>query len=142
MREPAERAKPDGTPVGSFKAFLRRHRALGALPAPTPAPKRLAAAPRPNEAPKHASIAALKLSPTKPDGSGELSLDEATGALAALKHHDGYVSFRRQNGYLLVLPPTPLAAFENDSSVFDRIVGTSRSEKPAMKLHIASKARL
>jgi hypothetical protein len=139
MREPAERAKPDGTPVGSFKAFLRRHRALGALPLQH---RRLNASPWPNEAPKHASIAALKLSPTKPDWSGELSLDEATGALAALKHHDGYVSFQRQNGYLLVLPPTPLAAFENDSSVFDRIVGTSRSEKPAMKLHIASKARL
>ena len=41
MREPAELAKPDGTPVSIFKAFLRRHRALGPLPAPTPAPKRL-----------------------------------------------------------------------------------------------------
>jgi deoxyribodipyrimidine photo-lyase len=32
MREPAELAKPDGTPVGIFKAFLRRHRALGPCP--------------------------------------------------------------------------------------------------------------
>ena len=38
MREPAELAKPDGTPVGIFKAFLRRHRGLRPLPAPTPAP--------------------------------------------------------------------------------------------------------
>jgi deoxyribodipyrimidine photo-lyase len=88
MREPAELAKSDGTPVGIFKAFLRRHRALGPLPAPTPAPKQLAAAPWPHEAPKRVSIEALKLRPTKPDWSGELSLGESpgeTGALASLK---------------------------------------------------------
>jgi deoxyribodipyrimidine photo-lyase len=39
MREPSELAKPDGAPVSIFKAFWRRHRALGPLPAPTPAPK-------------------------------------------------------------------------------------------------------
>jgi deoxyribodipyrimidine photo-lyase len=59
MHEPAEMAKPDGTPVGIFKAFLRRHRALGTLPAPTPAPKRLTAAPWPDEAPKRVSIEQL-----------------------------------------------------------------------------------
>ncbi len=88
MREPAELAKPDGMPVGIFKAFLRRHRALGPLPAPTSAPKRLTAAPWPHEAPKRGSIEALKLKPTKPDWSGELSRGEAlgqTGALASLK---------------------------------------------------------
>jgi deoxyribodipyrimidine photo-lyase len=88
MREPAELAKPDGTPVGIFKAFLRRHRALGALPVPTSAPKHLTAASWPHNAPKRVSIEALKLKPTKPDWSGELGLGEApgeTGARASLK---------------------------------------------------------
>jgi deoxyribodipyrimidine photo-lyase len=92
MREPAELAKPDGTPVGIFKAFLRRHRALGPLPAPTPAPKQLVATPWPHDAPERASIEALKLRPTKPDWSGELGLGEApgeTGALASLQAFTG-----------------------------------------------------
>ncbi len=84
MREPSELAKPDGTPVGVFKAFWRRHRALGPLPAPTPAPTRFIAASWPHEAPKRVSIEALKLKPTKPDWAGELSLGETPGEIGAL----------------------------------------------------------
>ena len=41
LREPWELSKAGGHPSGSFSAFWRRHQALGALPAPLPAPKRL-----------------------------------------------------------------------------------------------------
>ncbi len=87
LREPWELSKDDGRPSGSFSAFWRRHQALGALPAPLPAPKRLASAPWPPEAPARVAVDALGLTPTKPDWSGELALGETpgeAGALAAL----------------------------------------------------------
>ena len=88
LREPWELARSNGASIGVFSAFWRRHRALGPLPSPKPAPERLLAAPWPHEAPERVSIEALKLKPTKPDWSGELSLGESpgeAGALAALE---------------------------------------------------------
>ncbi len=87
MREPWELAKPDGAPAGTFSAFWRRHQALGSLAPPLPAPDRLASAPWPAKAPARVAIEALRLTPTKPDWSGELALGEIpgeAGALAAL----------------------------------------------------------
>ena len=92
MREPAELAKSDGTPVGIFKAFLRRHRALGPLPAPTPSPKHLTPAPWPSDAPPRVSIEALKLRPRKPDWSGELSLGESPGEAGALRALESFAA--------------------------------------------------
>ena len=88
MREPWEVSKAEAPPPAVFSAFWRRHRALPPLPAPTSAPERLTAAPWPRQAPQRVSIDALKLRPTKPDWSGELSLGETpgeAGALAALE---------------------------------------------------------
>ena len=88
LREPGELARSSGAPIGVFSAFWRRHRALGPLPSPTPAPKRLVAAPWPREAPQTVTIDALRLRPTNPDWSGELSLGESpgeAGARAALR---------------------------------------------------------
>ena len=87
MREPWEVAKPDGALSGSFSAFWRRHRALAPLPAPSRAPDRLNAALWPEDAPERVTVEALRLTPTKPDWSGELALGESPGepgALAAL----------------------------------------------------------
>src|SRR5208337_2232173 len=41
MAEPWELARADGAPAATFSAFWRRHRALGALSPPLPAPARL-----------------------------------------------------------------------------------------------------
>jgi deoxyribodipyrimidine photo-lyase len=88
MREPWETAKPDGATVRIFTAFWRRHRALGPLPSPEPAPSRLIGAPWPDGAPARVSIEALRPTPTKPNWARELSLGETpgeTGALHALE---------------------------------------------------------
>ena len=88
MREPWELAKADGKPSGTFSAFWRRHRALGPLPEPLPVPARLESASWPAEAPARTTIAALRLTPTAPDWSGELALGETPGeegATAALR---------------------------------------------------------
>jgi deoxyribodipyrimidine photo-lyase len=85
MREPWEVVKPDGALSGSFSAFWRRHRALAPLPAPSRAPDRLTQAPWPEGAPQRVAIEALKLTPTKPDWSGELALGETPGEEGALR---------------------------------------------------------
>ena len=87
MREPWELSKPDGAPVGVFTAFWRRHRALGSLPAPTPAPKRLTAAPWPGEAPGafRSRRSALDPRPTGPASSASGKSPGEAGALTALE---------------------------------------------------------
>src|SRR5271157_971514 len=92
MREPWELAKADGRPVAVFSAFWRRHRALGALPPPLPAPVRLTAAPWPTGAPERVAIEALRPTPTTPDWSGELALGETPGEDGALAGLDRFVA--------------------------------------------------
>jgi deoxyribodipyrimidine photo-lyase len=91
MREPWEVAKPDGALPGNFSAFWRRHRALASLPAPSPAPDRFNAAPWPEDAPERVTIQALKLTPAKPDWSGELALGETPGEAGGLAALDLFV---------------------------------------------------
>ena len=91
LREPWELSKAGGHPSGSFSAFWRRHQALGALPAPLPAPKRLASAPWPPEAPARVAVGALRLTPTKPDWSGELALGERPGEAGARVALSGFL---------------------------------------------------
>jgi deoxyribodipyrimidine photo-lyase len=91
LREPWELARADGKPPGVFSAFWRRHRRLGPVAAPTPAPERLASAPWPADAPSRVAIDALRLTPTKPDWSGGLALGETPGEAGALAALGGFV---------------------------------------------------
>ncbi len=87
MREPWDLARADGASATTFSAFWRRHRTLGALPAPLPTPDVLCAAAWPGQAPARVPIKALRLAPTSPDWSAELALGETPGedgGLAAL----------------------------------------------------------
>jgi len=72
----------------SFFAFWRRHQTAWDMPTPQSFPARLPSAPWPEKAPERAPIEALRLTPTKPDWSGELALGETPGeggGLAALR---------------------------------------------------------
>jgi len=73
LREPWEVASDEGRPYRVFTPFWRRHRTLGAFPAPVAPPERLVAAPWPADAPGRVDLDALRLRPQQPDGSGGLA---------------------------------------------------------------------
>jgi deoxyribodipyrimidine photo-lyase len=91
LREPWEVATDAGGAFRVFSAFWRRSRGLGALPAPTPAPKRLHVAPWPEGAPERATIAALGLAPRKPDWSGGLAESWRPGEPGAMARFEAFV---------------------------------------------------
>jgi deoxyribodipyrimidine photo-lyase len=92
LREPWEVATDAGAPLKVFSPFWRRHRALGALAAPLPAPERLLAAPWPIEAPPRVAISALRLTPTKPDWSDGLAETWRPGEAGARAKLDSFVA--------------------------------------------------
>ena len=91
MREPRQLSKADGAPAATFSAFWRRHRALGPLSPPLPAPAVLSAAPWPERAPKRVPIEALRLTPAAPDWSTELASGETPGEAGALSALERFV---------------------------------------------------
>ena len=92
LREPWEVATDAGAPFKVFSPFWRRHRALGALPAPLPAPERLIAAPWPEEAPPRVAIPELRLTPTKPDWSAGLAQTWRPGEGGAQARLESFVA--------------------------------------------------
>ncbi len=83
LREPWEVASDTGLPYKVFTPFWRRHRALGALAAPKPAPERLCAAPWPDAAPARVELAALGLHPIAAHWSGGLAAAWTPGEAGA-----------------------------------------------------------
>jgi deoxyribodipyrimidine photo-lyase len=73
LREPWEVVGESGQPYKVFTPFWRRHRALGSIPSPLPAPQRLLSSAWPENAPQRVSLETLKLHPKKPDWSGGLA---------------------------------------------------------------------
>ena len=67
LREPWEVASDEGRPYRVFTPFWRRHRTLGAFPAPVAPPERLVAAPWPADAPGRVDLDALRLRPQQPE---------------------------------------------------------------------------
>ena len=89
LREPWEVVNESGHAYKVFTPFWRRHRALGPLPAPLAAPKRLTSAPWPKDAPQRMKLEDLGLQPHAPDwsqGLAEAWTPGETGAEARL--HD------------------------------------------------------
>ena len=83
LREPWEVRTGKGDRYSVFTPFWRAHLALGAPPAPLPAPKKLVAAPWPDGAPPRVEIADLGLHPTKPDWSAGLAKTWTPGEAGA-----------------------------------------------------------
>jgi deoxyribodipyrimidine photo-lyase len=92
LREPWEVRAGGGAAFKVFSAFWRRHRALGAFPAPQPAPARLVAAPWPVEAPARVDVADLGLAPVGPDWSGGLAETWRPGEEGAQDRLDRFVA--------------------------------------------------
>ena len=91
LREPWEVVSLKGQPFSVFTPFWRAHCALGAPPAPLPAPKTLTAAPWPEGAPARAAIGELGLLPTMPDWSGGLRTEWTPGEDGALARLNAFL---------------------------------------------------